>query len=118
MSQDEKIDRSPEQERIEIPKEVMDELQKNAAMRQDRYLGEAEIWDLLLKFYSTSVRFYLKQELQEWETAAWDKVEPGIITENIVHNEYPYKLAFHMNWVWAKQFAKLVKWFSVTPFNI
>ncbi len=109
---------SPEEHRIDIPEDIMEEIQKNSQRKQSRYLWEAEIGDLIIRFHQNSIRFYMLQELKEWETPIADKEEPGVITENIVSDWKQYKLAFHMNWVWAKQLARLVKGFSITPFNI
>ncbi len=102
---------------IEIGQDVMDEIQKNAQNRLAKYLGELVVDWGVIKFYRTEIRIYL-MDMDNEKPKQTEKVNPNEIPERIEHNKTRHKLAAVFNWVAAKQLARAIKGFSITPFNM
>lgn len=96
---------SPENHRIEIPEDVMAEIQMNKENHDDNIIWTHIIWGLLVIFRRAKLEYY---------------IEDAITTDDdytVLEYEWKeYRKLFEMNWVWARQLSRSIQWFSQVPF--
>ena len=105
---------------IDIPQDVMDNIQNNSQRDQNQYLGESIIPGSVIRFHRSWVRIYIFDESWDPTTTPTEDLptDAKIIPDTIVYEKEQYKLAAVFNRVAAKTLAKSIKGFSITPFNI
>ena len=107
------IQASPEEHRIEIPEDVMAEIQRNKDHFDDNIIWTHIIWMLLVIFRRSKVEYYINESEDEL-------LEDSVpIDEDYTVLEYEwkeYRKLFDMNRVWARQLSRSIQWFSQVPF--